>query len=61
MANEDITDEFIDLMVPFCRYLISRLDEHGDGFREAQVPVMWEVSFTSEMETESVLPYWLPY
>ncbi|KAK7110615.1 uncharacterized protein [Littorina saxatilis] len=24
------------------RYLISRLDEHGDGFREAQVPVMWE-------------------
>ena len=32
-------------MVPFCRYLISRLDEHGDGFRDAQVPVMWEVSF----------------
>ncbi|KAK7494942.1 hypothetical protein BaRGS_00013821 [Batillaria attramentaria] len=24
------------------RYLISRLDEFGDGFREAQVPVMWE-------------------
>ncbi|XP_025094088.1 uncharacterized protein LOC112563879 isoform X2 [Pomacea canaliculata] len=24
------------------RYLISRLDEYGDGFREAQVPVMWE-------------------
>lgn len=27
----------------FHRYLISRLDEYGDGFREAQVPVMWEV------------------
>ncbi|XP_076465467.1 uncharacterized protein LOC143297160 [Babylonia areolata] len=24
------------------RYLISRLDEHDDGFREAQIPVMWE-------------------
>jgi hypothetical protein len=25
------------------RYLIGRLDEHGDSFREAQVPAMWEV------------------
>ncbi|XP_046545896.1 non-histone protein 10-like [Haliotis rubra] len=24
------------------RYLVSRLEEHGDNFREAQVPVMWE-------------------
>ncbi|XP_041367658.1 FACT complex subunit SSRP1-like [Gigantopelta aegis] len=24
------------------RYLASRLDEHGDNFREVQVPVMWE-------------------
>ncbi|KAL8616535.1 hypothetical protein ACOMHN_036567 [Nucella lapillus] len=24
------------------RYLINRLDDHDDGFREAQVPVMWE-------------------
>ncbi|RUS81396.1 hypothetical protein EGW08_010834 [Elysia chlorotica] len=25
------------------RYLIARLDEHGDNFRDAQIPLMWEV------------------
>jgi hypothetical protein len=26
------------------RFLTNRLDEHGDDYRNAQIPVMWEVT-----------------
>lgn len=31
-------------LIHLFRFLTSRLDEHGDDYKDAQIPVMWEVS-----------------
>lgn len=31
-------------LIHLFRFLTNRLDEHGDDYKDAQIPVMWEVS-----------------